>query len=221
MTPERFEELMARAGIVPVHADSDPVAAVEAVAACYEGGVRLFEFADRLPGALEVFHGIKRLASAEMPGMVLGAGTITTVERAAAFVEAGAEFLVSPVLAADALAWSLKRGVPFVPGAASPTEVWSSQAAGAGVVKLFPAGPLGPGYLKSLLGPLPSKVMVTGGVSATPEAVLTWLKAGATAVGLGSDLLPRGRLSAEQLAELTRRCRELTTAVATLRGPAA
>lgn len=218
MTDERFAELVTRAGLVPVHADSDPVAAVEAVTACYAGGIRLFEFTDRMPGALEVFHGIKRVADAELPGMVLGAGTITTRERAAAFVDAGAEFLVSPVLAPDVLAWGRERGVPFVPGAASPTEVWRSLEAGASVVKLFPAGPLGPAYLKSLLGPLPCKVMVTGGVSATPEAVRTWLGTGAVAVGLGSDLVPRGRLSPEQLSELTRRCRALTDAVAALRG---
>ncbi|MCW5818801.1 MAG: hypothetical protein KIT12_02730 [Trueperaceae bacterium] len=221
MTDERFTELIAHAGLVPVHADSDPVAAVEALTACYAGGIRFFEFTDRMPGALEVFHGIKRVADAELPGMVIGAGTITKVERAAAFVDAGAEFLVSPVLAPQVLAWSRERGVPFVPGAASPTEVWRALEDGANVVKLFPAGPLGPAYLKSLLGPLPCKVMVTGGVSATPEAIRTWLGTGAVAVGLGSDLVPRGRLLPEQLVDLTRKCEALTTAVAALRGPAA
>lgn len=221
MTGEGFAELVSRAGVVPVHADPDPVAAVAAVRACYAGGVRLFEFTDRVPGALEVFGTIKRVVDAELPGMVLGAGTVTSPERAAAFVEAGAAFLVSPVLAPAALAWSLERGVPFVPGVASPTEAWRALEAGAGVVKLFPAGALGPAYLRSLLGPLPCKVMVTGGVSATPEAVRSWLAAGAVAVGVGSDLVPRGRLAPEQLADLTRRCRALTEAVAAHGGAAA
>jgi len=212
-----FAERLGRAAIVPVHAEQDPVAAVEALGACYAGGVRFFEFTDRLADALQVFRGLKSAVDAELPGMVLGAGTITHPERAAAFVEAGAEFLVSPVLATGVLAWSVEHGVPFVPGVATPTEAWRALEAGAEVVKLFPAGALGPGYLKSLLAPLPCHVMVTGGLSATPETIATWLGAGARAVGLGSDLIPRGRLAPGDLDDLTRRCEALTSAVAAFR----
>lgn len=217
MSEPSFVERLGQTVLVPVHAEQDPVAAVEALGACYAGGVRFFEFTDRLPDALHVFRALRRAVDAELPGMVLGAGTITHPERAAAFVEAGAEFLVSPVLASGVLAWSLEHGVPFVPGVATPTEAWRATEAGAEAVKLFPAGALGPSYLKSLLAPLPCHVMVTGGLSATPETVATWLAAGARAIGLGYDLIRRGRLAPHELEDLTRRCEALTAAVAKFR----
>lgn len=213
--------LLEVAGVVPVHADTDLDALVAAVRACYAGGVRAFEFADRVPGALEHFAALHGVVRREMPDLTLGAGTVTTVGSARAFVEAGAAFLVGPVLAEEVLAWSLAAGTPYVPGVATPTEAWRAQQAGATVVKLFPAGSLGTSYLRSLLAPLPRlKVMVTGGIKATPAAVREWLGAGAVAVGLGSDLLRRGPLDTAEAASVTTTCRALVDAVQGSRGRA-
>lgn len=210
--------LLAGAGIVPVHADTDLAAVVARVRACFAGGVRAFEFADRVPGAVETFAALRAVVEREMPELALGAGTVTTVEAAEAFVAAGASFLVGPVLAADVLAWSVATGTPYVPGVATPTEAWRAHEAGAEVVKLFPAGALGPDYLRSLLVPLPRlAVMVTGGIEATPAAVTAWFEAGAVAVGLGSDLLPRKPATAARAAEITASCRALMAAAAARR----
>lgn len=207
-------DIVARAGIVPVHADTDITAVVEAVRACYAGGVRAFEFADRVPGAVEIFRELQGVVSAEMPDLALGAGTVATVASAKAFAAAGATFLVGPVLAEDVLAWSLASGTPFVPGVVTPTEAWRAHATGAAVVKLFPAATFGPGYLKSLLAPLPQlRVLVTGGIKATPAAVREWLGAGAIGVGLGSDLIPKGRLGSERLQAMTNACLAITAAL--------
>ena len=201
--------------LVPVYSAADLSTAEAVLRACYRGGIRVFEFTDRAAGSLEVFRGLRVLVDSELPGLHLGVGTITTAARAAEFVEAGAEFLVSPVAAEEAAAWSHGAGVPFIPAGLTPTELLRAQELGAQVVKLFPAASVGPNYLKQLRGPLPQlRCMVTGGVAATPASVQEWLAAGAVAVGLGSDLLPKGPVSPEQAAELERRCRELTEAVA-------
>lgn len=207
-------DTLARAGIVPVHADTDTTAVVEAVRACYAGGVRAFEFADRVPGAVDIFRDLHEVVRAEMPDLALGAGTVTTVASAKAFAAAGATFLVSPVLAEEVLAWSVASGTPFVPGVVTPTEAWRAHVDGAEVVKLFPAATFGPGYLKSILAPLPRlRVLATGGIKATPAAVEEWLAAGAFGVGLGSDLIPKGRLSSERLAALTSACLAITASL--------
>lgn len=132
------------AALVPVYSSADLTTAEAVVRACYRGGIRLFEFTDRAAGSLEVFRGLRALADSELPGLRLGVGTITTAARAAEFVAAGAEFLVSPVAAEEAAAWSREAGVPFIPAGFTPTELLRAQDLGAQVVKLFPAGAVGP-----------------------------------------------------------------------------
>lgn len=212
--PQGVLGVLSDSGIVPVHADTDVAALTGALRACYAGGVRAFEFTDRVPGALELFRQLRAVASSEMPDLLLGAGTIRSVAAAAAFANAGAAFLVGPVLAEDVLAWSVSSRVPFVPGVATPTEAFRAHEAGATLVKLFPAGALGTGYLRSMLAPLPElAVMVTGGIKAQADEVRAWLAAGAAAIGLGSDLLPRGPLGPSEAAQVTRTCRELSETV--------
>jgi 2-dehydro-3-deoxyphosphogluconate aldolase/(4S)-4-hydroxy-2-oxoglutarate aldolase len=113
---------------------------------------------------------------------VIGAGTVLTDDDAKAAVDAGAAFLVSPVSGLG------PQPVPLYPGAFSPTEVYAAQLSGAPIVKLFPAGGLGPGYLKDLRGPLPGvRIMPTGGIGL--DDIAKWLAAGAVAVGLGGPLI--------------------------------
>lgn len=154
----------------------------------------------------------------EMPGLLLGAGTILTVLAAEAYAEAGADFLVSPVAAADVHSWCQQHEVPFIPGVMTATELVAATSKGASLVKLFPAADLGPGYLRHLLGPLPgSRIMVTGGIRADRQEIRSWLEAGASAVGVGSDLVPSGKLSSSRLHQLTASCQELLEAVAAVR----
>lgn len=207
-------DLIAAHGIVPVHANDDGDAAVAVLRACHAGGIRVFEYTNRSSNAIEVFGRLHAEARESMPDMLLGAGTILDSETADAYVSSGADFLVSPVAAEEVGAWCRQQGITFIPGVATPSELVRATTLGATLVKLFPAADLGPGYLKRLLGPLPdSKVMVTGGIRATRQDVTGWLKAGATAVGLGSDLVPAGHLSADRLKTLTRACRTLLDSV--------
>ncbi|MEU4688263.1 bifunctional 4-hydroxy-2-oxoglutarate aldolase/2-dehydro-3-deoxy-phosphogluconate aldolase [Actinoplanes sp. NPDC023714] len=142
-------------------------------------GVTALEITLTSQGALEAIAGLCR----QLPDTVrVGAGTVLTDDDAKAAVDAGASFLVSPASV------PITAGVPFYPGTFSPTEVLTAHRAGAPLIKLFPAGGLGPGYLKDLRGPLPGvRILPTGGIGL--DDIAKWLEAGAVAVGVGGPLI--------------------------------
>lgn len=142
-------------------------------------GITALEITLTSRGALEAISGLRR----QLPGTVLiGAGTVLTEDDAKASVDAGASFLVAPVSGLG------PQPVPFYPGTFSPTEVYAAHRSGAPLIKLFPAGGLGPAYLKDLRGPLPDvRIMPTGGIGL--EDISKWLVAGAVAVGVGGPLV--------------------------------
>ena len=168
-----------------------------------DGGLGCLEFTMTTPGALDTL----KAATQELgESVLLGAGTVLDRETARAAILAGARFLVSPCLRAEVLTMGKRYGVPVMPGAFTPGEVLAAWEAGADVVKVFPAGRLGPDYLKDLHGPFPQiALMPTGGIS--PDDAAAYLKAGAVAVGLGGNLT---RLApGESPATLTERARRL------------
>ncbi len=136
----------------------------------------------------------------------VGAGTVMSTDEANAVIDAGAQFVVSPMLDMGILELCANRDVVVAPGCFSPTEIVSAVGAGAHLVKVFPAGVLGPGYLKAIHGPLPEvPLMPTGGV--TVENVGEWITAGAAAVGIGSDLMDPIAIAEGRFEELTKRAR--------------
>jgi 2-dehydro-3-deoxyphosphogluconate aldolase/(4S)-4-hydroxy-2-oxoglutarate aldolase len=180
-------ERLLDAGLVPILRLSDPEVALAAAQAMAEAGLRAVEVTATVPGASEVIA--KLAASIDGSRVLLGAGTVLSPEEAREFVEAGARFLVSPVL--DTAVMEAARGlrVPHVPSGFTPTELFVAHAAGAPLVKLFPASAVGPGYLTYLRGPLPDvRIFPTGGL--TPESALDWIRAGAAVVGIGGALCP-------------------------------
>jgi Entner-Doudoroff aldolase len=157
------------------------VAVAEALA---RGGIRVLELTQDDPGALEALRAV-----AALPGTVVGAGTVLDAGTVPALADAGARFIVAPNTDPRVISASLDAGLEPIPGALTATEVASALEAGATLVKLFPAGPFGPGYLRALRGPFERVAFVpTGGIA--HDAVGEWLAAGAVAVGLGSDLVP-------------------------------
>jgi 2-dehydro-3-deoxyphosphogluconate aldolase/(4S)-4-hydroxy-2-oxoglutarate aldolase len=138
-----------------------------------------------VPGAVELIRG---LAPTLPEGFLLGAGTVIDPETARAVVDAGAQFVISPVFRRSVIEACHERGVPAAPGCFTPTEILEAHDAGADIVKIFPATTLGPQYIKDVLAPLPQvKLMPTGGV--TPDNAGEWIRAGAVAVAAGSSLL--------------------------------
>ena len=195
-----------RSGVVAVlrAPTADGFAAVADV--LVNAGITALEVTLTSQGAIDALAGLRR----QLPDhAVLGAGTVLTADQAKASVDAGAAFLVSPVLDLELLDGF---GVPFYPGVLTPTEVFTAHRAGAAIVKLFPAATVGPRYVKDLHGPLPDvRIMPTGGIDIGDIA--SWLTAGAVSVGLGSPLLGDAAQGGS-LAALADRARRAADAVA-------
>jgi 2-dehydro-3-deoxyphosphogluconate aldolase/(4S)-4-hydroxy-2-oxoglutarate aldolase len=200
---------VARSGIVAIlrARTADSFAAVADV--LVEAGITALEVTLTSRGAIDALAGLRR----QLPSSVaVGAGTVLTADEAKASVDAGAEFLISPVLDTELVAAS---SVPFYPGTLTPTEIRAAMRAGAPLVKVFPAGGLGPGYLRDIRGPLPgARIMPTGGIKI--EDVVDWLGAGAVAVGMGSPLIGDAA-SGGDLRKLAARARQAVSAVAIAR----
>ncbi|MCB2379553.1 bifunctional 4-hydroxy-2-oxoglutarate aldolase/2-dehydro-3-deoxy-phosphogluconate aldolase [Hymenobacter sp. BT635] len=182
-------ERVLQAPLVPVFFHADAAYAQRVVKACYEGGVRVFEFTNRGANAFEVFTQLQRYVREHLPEMLLGIGTIYTAAQAEQFIAAGADFVVQPIMTTDVAEACRRHDVAWVPGAMTLTEVYTASQLGAGLVKIFPGNVLGPDFIKSLRGPMPAvKLMVTGGVEPTQASLTEWFGAGVNVVGIGSQL---------------------------------
>lgn len=185
--------------------------ALMAARAAHRGGLRLIEVTFSVPDAPQAIS----LLREELPGSMVGAGTVLRVEQARAAAEAGAEFIVAPDTNPEVVRFCKDRGVLACPGAATPTEIMTALRLGADLVKVFPAGLLGgPAYLRALREPLAGvRLVATGGVNA--ENAAEYLAAGAFAVGMGGEIFPRAALAAGDVDAVERAARECVAAVAT------
>ncbi|MES1183713.1 MAG: bifunctional 4-hydroxy-2-oxoglutarate aldolase/2-dehydro-3-deoxy-phosphogluconate aldolase [Myxococcales bacterium] len=196
-----------------VRADT-PELATLAVEAILEGGISTFEITLTVPGAVQVIESLVKRFGARA---LIGAGTVLTAEQAEACIDAGAQFVVSPGFDAATVEMVLRRDVPCMPGALTPTEVITAWKAGVDMVKIFPCSAMGGArYLKALRGPLPQvKMLPTGGVNA--ENAREYLAAGAAALGIGSELVDATALASGKLDVITARAKQLVDAVAAAR----
>ena len=195
--------------IVPVFYNSSADVAVQVIKACYDGGIRAFEFTNRGDFAHEVFAAVAKYTARECPEMALGACSITDAPTAALYMQEGADFIVGPLFNPDVAKVCNRRCVPYVPGCGSVTEVGFAQEAGCDIVKVFPGDVLGPKFVKAMLAPMPwTKVMVTGGVEPARENLIGWKNAGAFCVGMGSKLFPKDRIENKDWAYITDKCKE-------------
>lgn len=200
--------------VVPVFYHKDPTLAAEVVKACYKGGIRLFEFTNRGDFAHEVFAGLSKMVGLECPEMALGVGSVVDPATASLYMQLGADFVVGPLFNPEVAKVCNRRGVPYIPGCGSVSEVGFAQEAGCEVCKLFPGDVLGPKMVKGLMAPMPwSKIMVTGGVEPSEENLRSWFDAGVFAVGMGSKLFPKEVISAGDWEEISRKCSECLGAV--------
>jgi 2-dehydro-3-deoxyphosphogluconate aldolase / (4S)-4-hydroxy-2-oxoglutarate aldolase len=184
-------EAITRRGVIAIGRRL-PMAALPRVAdALVQGGIGAFELTLNEPAApmLEALTGLTRTFDPE--DLLVGAGTILSIDAAGRALDAGAAFLVSPHTDPELIGWAAERGVVVIPGAFTPTEILAAWRAGASAVKVFPAGSLGPTFVREVRGPLPDIPLVpTGGLSADNAA--PFIAAGAAAVGIGSWLMGDG-----------------------------
>jgi 2-dehydro-3-deoxyphosphogluconate aldolase/(4S)-4-hydroxy-2-oxoglutarate aldolase len=202
-----------RLGVVAIIRMPDPAALRAVVDALAEGGVRALEVTMTVPRAIEL---IAEIAPTLPRDFIFGAGTVLDAETVRRAVEAGAQFIVSPVFKPDVVKAAHAEGVPVMPGCFTPTEILGAWEMGADIIKVFPATSVGPGYLKDIRGPLPQvKLMPTGGVSI--DNVGDWLRAGAVGVGVGSALVDTKAIAAKQFNVIADNARRIVANVAAAR----
>lgn len=188
-TPAEAFETVMRYPVVPVFYHADAAYATRILQACYAGGLRVFEFTNRGEKAFDVFGELVAYVRSNCPDMLLGIGTIYAAEDAERFIAAGADFVVQPCLTVEVAEVCHKHNIPWLPGTMTISEVYQATKMGAAVVKIFPGNVVGPGFIKSLRGPMPNvPIMVTGGVEPTNESLKEWFQAGVNVVGMGSQL---------------------------------
>lgn len=177
----------------------------ETVSSLYKGGIRTVEITMNTPGALKGIEDLKAL----YPDLIIGAGTVLDSETAVMAIKAGASFLLAPTLSLKTIEASNRYDVPLIPGVFTPTEALTAYENGAKMVKIFPIRNLGPGFLKDLNGPLPFiQTMAVGGISI--ENAISYLKAGASTLGIGSSLVDNELIRTGNFEEIQRRASQFT-----------
>lgn len=210
---------MSNTGMVPVFYHSDIEVAKKVLKACYEGGVRAFEFTNRGDFAQEVFAELVKYAARECPEMIVGIGSIVDPATAALYLQLGANFVVGPCYNPEISKVCNRRLVPYIPGCGSVSEIGAAQESGCIVCKVFPAGNVGgPSFVKNIKAPMPwSMLMVTGGVEPTTESLTAWVKAGVACVGMGSKLFPKEVIAAGEWQKISDLCRECLDTIKSLK----
>ena len=177
-------------GLVPLFYHADAKTCIEVVRACYRGGSRLLEFTNRGDFAHETFSILNQYCLENLPGMILGVGSVTDAGTAGLYLQNGANFVVTPLLREDIALICNRRKVLWSPGCGSIGEIARAEELGAEIIKLFPGNIYGPGFIKAVRGPQPwTDIMPTGGVSPELENLESWINAGACCVGMGSKLI--------------------------------
>ena len=201
---------MSNTGMVPVFYHKDIEIAKNVVKACYEGGVRVFEFANRGEFAHEVFGELTKWVAKECPEMIMGIGSVIDAPTAALYIQLGANFIVSPLFNPEIAKVANRRLVPYSPGCGSVSEIGFAQEMGCDICKVFPGDVLGPNFVKGLKAPMPwSMLMVTGGVKPEEANLKSWFDAGVTCVGMGSNLFPDNVFAMKDWGKITQLCKNV------------
>lgn len=210
----RFDKIavlrkMGETGMVPVFYNKDVEVAKHVLKACYEGGVRAFEFTNRGDFAHEVFGELVKWADTECPELALGIGSVVDPATAALYIQLGANFVVGPLFNPDISPVCNRRLIPYCPGCGSVSEIGKAQELGSDLTKLFPGDVYGPRMVKDLMAPCPwTKIMVTGGVAPERENLEGWFQAGAYCVGMGSKLFPKDKVESADWGYITALCKD-------------
>lgn len=186
---------MKGAGVVPLFTHDNAEDAQQVLEAAYRGGIRVFEFTNRRENSFEVFTYLLTVAK-KYPDLMLGIGTIMDGATTKKFLDAGADFIISPILKLEMAEVCKKYDAVWIPGCATLTEIVTAKDHGAEIIKLFPGSVLGPGFVSSIMPVVPGlQLMITGGVEPTEKNLAQWFKAGATCVGMGSQLFTKDILT--------------------------
>ncbi len=211
---QKMQEL----GMIPLFYHHDVEIGIKTVEACYKGGARLLEFTNRGDYAHEVFRELNKYCEAQLPEMILGVGSVTDAGAASHYMQLGAAFIVTPVLREDIAIICNRRKVLWSPGCATLTEICRAEELGCEIVKLFPGGIYGPGFVKAIKAPQPwTSIMPTGGVAPTEKNLREWFESGVTCVGMGSKLISQDIIKRAAYHELENRTKEALALIKKIR----
>ena len=196
----KIAQAIKNSGMIPVFYFHDIDSNISVVNACFKGGARVVEFVNRGDAAMINFPVLKEHVNKYCPGMILGVGSVLNRQQAEKFIQLGADFIVSPILSKEIALACIDHDIYWIPGCATPTEIARARALGADIIKVFPGNVLGPGFIKSVLGPMPGlKLMPSGGVEPTKENLKAWFDAGVVCVGMGSKLIDQEMIARPEL----------------------
>jgi 2-dehydro-3-deoxyphosphogluconate aldolase/(4S)-4-hydroxy-2-oxoglutarate aldolase len=209
-TKTEILSLFEKCGMIPVFYHPDYGVCKNVVDACYAGGLRIFEYANRGEKAAEVFQKLKTYVKTTYPDLKLGIGSIINGKQAEQFIALDADFIVAPILDESTAIVCHKANIFWVPGCGTLTEIAKAENLGAEIIKIFPGSVLGPEFIKAVKGPMPwLKLMPTGGVEPTKENLRAWLKAGAVCVGMGSQLISKKIIDTKNYQALTEQIKQI------------
>jgi 2-dehydro-3-deoxyphosphogluconate aldolase/(4S)-4-hydroxy-2-oxoglutarate aldolase len=194
-------------GLVPVFYNPDFNVAKNIAVACVDGGARVVEFTNRGDRAIDVFKQLAQFRDAEHNEMILGVGSICDGPTAAIYINAGADFVVGPVLDEETAKLCNSRKIPYSPGCGTVTEIHNAHCLGVDICKIFPAAQVGgPAFVKAVKAPMPwTELMPTGGVAPTKESLTEWFAAGIACAGIGSKLISKDLVAAKDFAGITQK----------------
>jgi len=196
-------DAIVKQGMLPLYFNPSEEVTVEILKSIYKAGVRAVEYTNRGAAALENFKKMVEIRDAEMPDLLLGIGTIKNLDQAKQFLDAKADFFISPGFVPEVAEFLIAKDLFYSPGCMTPTEIIAAENAGVKFIKLFPGNMLGPDFLSGIKDIFPNLLfMPTGGVDTTKENISAWFKAGVSAVGMGSKLISKPLMEAKDYATI-------------------
>jgi 2-dehydro-3-deoxyphosphogluconate aldolase/(4S)-4-hydroxy-2-oxoglutarate aldolase len=205
-------------GMLPLYFNADETVSVDILKAVYRAGVKALEYTNRGEAAFANFKKMVVVRNAEMPGMLLGVGTVKNLQTAKDYMAAGADFLVSPGFVKEVADYAVANDIFYAPGCMTPSEIIAAENSGISFIKLFPGNMLGPEFLSGIKDIFPKLLfMPTGGVDTTKENIEGWFKAGVCAVGMGSKLISKKLMEAKDYATIEKMTKEVLDLISTIK----
>lgn len=217
-TTQKITETIIEQGMLPLYYNEEENVTIEILRAIYRAGIKAVEYTSRGESAYKNFAKMVEVRNAEMPDLLLGIGTIKTLDQAKAYLAVGADFFISPGFVPEVAAYLIPKDILYSPGCMTPSEIMTAEKAGVSFVKLFPGNVLGPDFLSGIKDIFPNlKFMPTGGVDTTSENIKAWFNAGVSAVGMGSKLISKQLMANKDYATIEAETKRVLNSIKTIK----